>query len=118
MFHNLRVDPCDALNFRISWQGNMFLDTAAAFGWTHRSAAFQLLSDAIANFMQFEGYKMFPYIDDYILVSPEETANTTFQYMSDLLAELGLSMSLDKRTPHAKAIICLGIKIDTFKINF
>ena len=108
-FHNLRVNPGDALNFGISWQGDIFIDTAAVFGWMHGSAAFHRVCDAIAHFMQFEGYKMFPYIDNYILVTSEEAAGTAFQHLSNLLVKLGLPMNLDKRTPPAKAITCLGI---------
>ena len=111
-FRNLRVNPGDALNFGISWQGDILIDTAAAFGWTHGAAAFQLVSDAIAHFMKAKGYKMFPYIDDYILVASEEVADTAFHYLLDVLVKLGLPMNSDKRTPPTKAITCLGINID------
>ena len=65
---NLRVDPGDVLNFGIQWQGCQYLDALAAFGWVHGSRAFQMMSNAIAYVMAQQGYKMFPYIDDYILV--------------------------------------------------
>ena len=60
----------------------MFIDTLVVFRWTHGSAAFQLVSGATVHFMRFEGYKMFPYIDDYILVTSAEAA---FQHISNLL---------------------------------
>ena len=88
-FCNLRVDPADALNFGIQWQGNTYLDCAVAFGWTHGSAAYQLLSDAIALFMEQQGHKMFPYIDDYIIVTSEAQADEAFTYLSQVLEELG-----------------------------
>ena len=74
-FRNLRIDPGDALNFVIQWQGRQYLDAAAAFGWVHRSGAFQMTSDAIAYLMAKEDYKMFPYIDDYMLVTHRDQAN-------------------------------------------
>ena len=52
-FRNLRVNPADALNFGIEWQGYMYLESAVMFGWTHGSAAYQLLSDAF--FMKQQG---------------------------------------------------------------
>ena len=111
-FCNLRIDPGDTLNFSISWQGSTFIDRVAAFGWMHGAATFQLVLDAIEHFMQCKVYKMFPYIDDYILVTSEEAADTAFQHLSNLLVKLGLPMNSDKRTPPAKAITCLGINID------
>ena len=112
-FRNLRVDPADALNFGIEWQGSTYLDSAAAFGWTHGSAAYQLLSDAIAFFMAQQGHKMFPYIDDYIIVTSEAQADKAFTYLSQLLEELGLPMNSDKKNPPTKRMSCLGIVIDT-----
>ena len=48
-FRNLRVDPVDSLKFRIKWNGSYYVDLAVAFGWTHGSATFQILSDAIGH---------------------------------------------------------------------
>ena len=42
-FRNLRVDPVDATKFGIHWNGLYFLDQRVAFGWTHGSAAFELV---------------------------------------------------------------------------
>ena len=78
-FRNLRVDPGDALNFGIQWQGHQYLDAATAFEWVHGSGAFQMTSDAIAYIMARQGYKMFPYIDDYILVTHRDKALDAFQ---------------------------------------
>ena len=111
-FLNLRVDPADALNFGIKWPGHTYLISAVAFRWTHGAAAYQLLSDAIAFFMKQQGHKMFPYIDDYILVTLEDQADEAFTYLSRLLDELGLPMNSDKKTPPTKVMTCLGIKID------
>ena len=73
----------------------------------------QFLSDAIVYFVKQQGYKMFPYIDDYTLVISEDQANEAFIYLSRLLDELGLPMNSDKKTPPTKVMTCLGIKIDT-----
>ena len=78
----------------------------------HGAAVLQLVSDAIAHFMQSMGYKMFPCINDYILITSEEAADIAFQHLSNLLVRLGLPMNSNKRTPPAKAITCLGINID------
>ena len=56
---------------------------------------------------------MFPYIDNYILVTSEHQAVNIFEYLSALLEELGLPLNPDKRTPPTKIMTCLGIRIDT-----
>ena len=43
-FSNLRVDLVDATKFGIQWGGKFYLDPSVAFGWTHSSAAFQMVS--------------------------------------------------------------------------
>ena len=73
-FHNLRVDPCDSLKLGIYWKGQYYADLAVAFGWTHRSGAFQLLSDAVAFIVAKAAIKLHCYIDDYIAVVPKAQA--------------------------------------------
>ena len=111
-FRNLRIDPGDALNFGIQWRGRQYLDAAAAFGWVHGSGAFQMASDAIPFLMAKRGYKMFPYIDDYILVTHRANADDAFQYLVYLLTDLGLPMNPDKLCPPTTSLTCLGITIN------
>ena len=50
-FRNLRVDPVDALKFGLSWRDTLYVDGGVVFGWTHWSAAFQMVADAISFIM-------------------------------------------------------------------
>ena len=111
-FRNLRVDPVDSLKLGIMWNGNYYADLAVAFGWTHGSAAFQILSDAIAHIVAKAGIKLHCYIDDYIAVVPKTKADEKFKYVCDLLSELGLPLNYDKLTPPTKRLTCLGIDIN------
>ena len=54
---------------------------------------------------------MFPWIDNYILVTSEEQTDEVFSYLSRLLDELDLPMNSDKKTPPTKVMTCLGIRI-------
>ena len=54
-FRNLRVDPVDALKFGLSWRDALYIDAGVAFGWVHRSAAFQMVADAISYVMASSG---------------------------------------------------------------
>ena len=114
-FRNLRVNPADAVKLGIAWKGQFYLDLCVAFGWTHGSAAFQRLSDALVYIMQRHAYVLHAYIDDYIGIAPAETANRQFEHLMNLLNNLGLPMNPDKRTPPTKALTCLGIHIDINK---
>ena len=108
-FRNLRVDPVDSLKFGISWRGAYYIDVGIAFGWTHGSSSFQILSDAIAYIMKREGIQLRCYIDDYIAVVPKSKADSAFHRLCDLLNELGLPINSDKLTPPTKRLTCLGI---------
>ena len=72
-FHNLRVDPADALKLGIHWNDAFCVDPVIAFGWTQGSGSFQILSDVIDHIMAKHEVKLHCYIDDYIVV----TSNTT-----------------------------------------
>ena len=111
-FRNLRVDPADALKLGMHWRDAFYIDLAIAFGWTHGSGSFQLLSDAIAHIVAKRGLKLHCYIDDYIVVTSRSKAEKQFTLLCDLLHELGLPLNKDKLTPPTKRITCLGIDID------
>ena len=73
-FRNLRVDPVDALKFGLSWHDALYIDTGVAFGWTHGSAAFQMMADATSHVMVSSGCIINAYIDDFIVVAPRTEA--------------------------------------------
>ena len=118
-FRNLRVDPCDSLMLGIQWMGQYYADLAVAFGWTHKSGAFQLLSDSIAYIVDKAGIKLHCYIDDYIVVVPKAQAQEKFQFVCALLHELGLPLNCDKLNPPppppTRHLTALGIDIDIGK---
>ena len=111
-FRNLRVDPGDAVKFGLSWNGQYYQDLSVAFGWIHGSASFQLVADVITHIMKRKGFKIFAYIDDFILINHKSKAKQAFDTLTDLLQELGLPMNNDKRTPPTRTLICLGICIN------
>ena len=110
-FRNLRVDPVDAVKFGIYWDNCFYLDQSVAFGWTHGSAAFQMVSDAVVHVMRQSGASVFAYIDDYIGISPSRDAMRHFRQLHKLMQELGLPINVDKLNPPCKDLICLGIRI-------
>ena len=111
-FRNLRVDPVDALKFGLSWHDALYVDAAVAFGWTHGSAAFQVVAYAISYIMASSGCVINAYIDDFIVVAPRSQAKDQFHRLSGLLDTLGLPMNPSKKTPPCKTLTCLGIVVN------
>ena len=111
-FRNLRVDPVDVMKLGMSWGGQYYLSSAVVFGWKHGTASFQLVADAIAYIMAQEGCKVLAYVDDFLVVAERHMALAFYNRLSNLFTELGLPMNLDKRTPPAKSLTCLGISIN------
>ena len=108
-FRNLRVDTGDALNFGILCQGCQYLVEAVVFGRVHGSCTFQMMSDTITYVMAQHGYKIFPYIDDYTVVTHKDRADDALQYLAHLLTELDLQTNPDKLST---SLTCLGITIN------
>ena len=92
-FRILRVDPVDALKFGLSWRDSLYVDANVMLGWTHGSAAFQLVADTISHIMASSGCIINAYIDDFILVAPRARAREQYYHLSNLLDTLGLSMN-------------------------
>ena len=55
---------------------------------------------------------VFAYIDDYILVSTDDLADSHFEDLHDLIADLGLPINPDKKIAPTRRLTCLGISID------
>ena len=111
-FRNLRVDPIDVIKFGIRWDDALYVDGDVAFGWTHGSASFQMVADAIVHFLSKSGCQVRAYIDDFLVIAPRDKAETYFKMLSDLFDRLGLPMNPDKRIPPCKSLICLGIEVN------
>ena len=93
-------------------KNQFFLDVVAAFGWIHGSASFQMTSDTILYIMRKENFGIFAYIDDFIMISPENDAHSQFKKLFDFLSYLGLPMNQDKLTSPCRVLTCLGITIN------
>ena len=56
---------------------------------------------------------LFNYIDDLIYSGLPSDIHSSFQFLKDLLAELGLDISLKKLVPPSTSVVCLGIPVDS-----
>ena len=74
---------------------------------------FQHLSEAVRHIMTQEGYQVTNYIDDVIGHATISQAGPSFQFLKELLLELGFALSHKKMVPPTTKCICLGIELDT-----
>ena len=56
---------------------------------------------------------LFNYIDDLIYTGLPCDIQFSFHFLKDLLAELGLDISLKKLLPQSTSVLCLGILVDS-----
>ena len=59
--------------------------------------------------MRKNGYELFGYLDDYILVAEHADIHAAFYFLYELILELGLMINPKKLTPPSKVTNCLGI---------
>ena len=111
-FRNLRVDPQDCLKLGYMWEGKYYLDVSLAFGLVHGTANFSRLSDSVRFIMNQNGYKVFNYIDDFLIVSSEDKATSAYEFLIKILNELGLPINNSKLVPPSRRVTCMGINID------
>ena len=113
-FRHVKVDPGDYDLLGLDWQGT-YVDTCMPFGTRHGSQIFQRLSDAVRYIMRQKGYTMIDYIDDYVGMGVPSVAWSSYDALTHLMRELGLTISTKKLVPPATQVTCLGVLIDTVR---
>ena len=114
-FRHLTIDPGDIDLLGLK-HCNYFIDGCLPFGFRHGSVLFQHCSDAIRHVMNTRGYKHFyNYIDDLIYIGLPHEIHQSFQFLQDLLKDLGLTISQDKLVPPSTSVVCLGIMVNTIE---
>ena len=113
-FRHIKIDPGDIDLLGIKFENKYFLDRSFVFGFRHGSLIFQRCTDAICYIMTEHGYPLlFNYIDDLIYTGLPSKMDACFNFLKDLLTDLGLEISPKKLVPPATSVTCLGILIDS-----
>ena len=72
------------------------------------------ISDAVHYIMSNNGHNsLLNYIDDLIYTALPFTIHNSYQFLLDLLQQLGLDVSTERLHPRSTQAICLGILFDT-----
>ena len=113
-FRHIKVDPGDIDLLGIKFGNQYFLDCSLAFRFHHGSLIFQRCTDAIRYIMAEHGYPLlFNYIDDLIYTGLPSQMDASFNFLKNLLVELGLDISPKTLVPPSTLVTCLGILIDS-----
>ena len=115
-FRHIKVDPGDIDLLGIKFRNQYFLDRSLTFGFRHGSQIFQRCTDAIRYIMAEHGYPLlFNYIDDLIYTGLPSQMDASFNFLKNLLVELGLEISPKKLVPPSTSVTCLGILINSIQ---
>ena len=115
-FRHIKVDPGDIDLLRIKFGNQYFLDRSLVFGFRHGSLIFQRCTDAIRYIMAEHGYPLlFNCIDDLIYTGLPSQMDASFNFLKNLLEELGLDISPKKLVPPATSVTYLGILINSIQ---
>ena len=113
-FRQIKVDPGDIDLLGFKFKDEYFIDLSVAFGYRNGSLIFQKCTDAIRFIMSQHGFPyLHNYIDDLIYIGLPSEIYKSYSFLLDLLAQLGLDISMKKLVPPTTAATCLGIHIDT-----
>ena len=113
-FRQIKVDPGDVELLGIRFQDQYFIDLSVPFGYRHGSKTFQRCTDSIRHIVAKHGFPgLHNYIDDLIFTGLPSKIHLAYEFLKNLLSELGLDISDKKLVPPSTSAVCLGILIDT-----
>ena len=113
-FHHIQIVLGDIDLLGLQHQGKYFIDLSLPFGYKLGSFFFMKVSDAVRYIMKNNGHNsLLNYIDDLIYTALPSTINNSYQFLLDLLQQLGLDISTKKLHPPSTQAVCLGILFDT-----
>ena len=113
-FRQLKVDPGDIDLLGLQHRDQLYLDLSVPFGYRLGSFFFSKISDSIRFIMAKNGHNaLLNYIDDLIYCGLLSNINQSYEFLLNLLQDLGLDISYKKLCPPDTKVICLGILFNT-----
>ena len=113
-FRHLRIDPGDIDLLGLQHRDKLYLDLSLPFGYRLGAFFFSKISDAVRYIMSQHGHNaLLNYIDDLIYCGLPAKIHESYQFLVNLLHELGLDISQKKLQSPDTKVTCLGIEFDT-----
>ena len=119
-YRNVPVHPDDRWLLAMSWEDEVFIDTALPFGLRSAPKIFNALADGVEWILREAGVSsVIHYLDDFLLVenpaSPE--CSQSLRTMLQVFEELGLPIALDKLEGPVTHLTFLGFELDSFQMD-
>lgn len=116
-YRQLRLCPADYFLTGIYWKDSFYLDISIPFGLRTGALACQRTTDAVAYIFKTRGYQVYNYLDDFAGAEDQNTAQSAFQALLDLLNSLGLAESPEKRVTPCTVMDFLGITFNSVDMS-
>ena len=117
-YRSVPIHPDDRQHFGLKWDfgsGPVYLtDNFLCFGSKCSAFIFNRLTDAVARYMNKQGFVCYNYLDDFIIIdSTHERAIAAQTFLISTLRKLGFYISWQKITCATQYCRFLGIDIDS-----
>ena len=83
-----------------------------SFGSMHVTSVFQMVINASAHVTDIKGGKVFPNVDNFVIVADRDIADDLYNDLTNLFTHEGLPINPDKINPSCSSLTCLDITID------
>ena len=112
-YRQIFVDPSCIYLLGYTFGGHIYFDAALPMGLTSSAYIAQRVSSALIFAFQQKRFDAVNYIDDLGGAEVEGKANSAFETLGKILADIGILESKSKACSPAKQMLFLGILIDT-----
>ena len=101
----------------MSWNGQLYVDTALPFGLRSAPKNFNALADAWQWIFESLGVQTFHYLDDFLIFGAPDTeeGNRGLKLALEMCALLGVPVAAYKTEGPSVCIVFLGTMINTLK---
>ena len=90
-FCQIKVDPGDIDLLGLQFDSNYFIDLSLPLGYRHSLKIFQRCTDSVSHIMAKHGFPgLYNYIDDLIFTGLPSKIHMAYEFLQNLLSELGL----------------------------
>ena len=117
-YRQLRLCPLDWPLLGISWEGGFFVDQAIPFGLRHGASACQRTTEAVSAIAAHDvDASSYPYVDDTSGAALPDIALTHYNFLLELMRELGLCPALSKCSPPSTQLMWIGVLYDSLTMS-
>ena len=112
-YRQIFVDPGDIPKLGYQFDSYLFFDATLPMGMTSSCYVAQRVSNTISFLREKAGYSCVNYIDDLGGADTPEKATQAFDYLGDLLHNIGILESTAKATPLCHVMVFLRIELNS-----